>query len=922
MASLVIVISSSFIPLWGQIIPGYNEFYIIDNDKGIDLVSLNSCDTQRVSINTDDIECSEMAYLPNGSIIVIDRGTEVFEYSLPPASSYKGLFCPELPALSDGSRPNYTSIAPTHDGDIYFGGKGLCKYNYIKDEMIYFGDISMSYISLYGLGFFKDQLIGISTRNYADYEIIKIDTSDLSDFETVFSFKWDMLGEYQIGFFSLLSNAPSCDSIQLILCLGANKVNAPPKSFFFEVDLENKVLEKICEVDDSRIVGFGSPDAFKATRCILSLDLDEDDSSAGGTDFRDTLVCLEDSLLLHDEDWWMYSDGTIDSLSIEFNGIPADEADDRILVPQSDPKLRYVQVRHGWKIYNDASLPWDSISSRLESIYYKNTAMVPSSGEREILITLWDNLKSVSAASKIFIPNYGMAGLDTSLVVCTDSPPLELWDLLRNPKTSGGYWLGGNSKFISGIDSAGIFGYVIERPNCFSDTAFINISYYPDLKVSLGSDTTICQEDSILLSVPFPQNWVTWSDGSSDSMLYVIPPSEVWVIVHDENGCNYSDSILINSIPFPKYSKQISLCPNDTFVYSGGLYTIGDTILDTIPIMSSCDSVVELIVYPREDSEIKIQGDSISCEGEAILLAASSDSMIDDLSWSTGAVEDTINFYDTGWVYLTGTEFGKCKTTDSLYVRKGETPMPNWLISESSCDSSDTGSIWLEELNVDWVFRINDQKLNPPYENLIQGSYIIDVKNMDGCSSVDTIFLSQNSGLQVNLGGDLTVDQFGQYLSIDANILGNVMSWMWTINGKDTLIDALSFDLLIDESKNIILTAIDSNGCQGIDTLNIFFDNEQSIYYPNVFSPNGDNINDLWRVYSNDPNIKLSSLAIYDRWGEVVFLAENCLANDIKSHWDGRLNGQDCYSGVYTFVLIYHQNDEDSLITGGITLVR
>ncbi|MCF2447062.1 gliding motility-associated C-terminal domain-containing protein [Dyadobacter sp. CY345] len=73
---------------------------------------------------------------------------------------------------------------------------------------------------------------------------------------------------------------------------------------------------------------------------------------------------------------------------------------------------------------------------------------------------------------------------------------------------------------------------------------------------------------------------------------------------------------------------------------------------------------------------------------------------------------------------------------------------------------------------------------------------------------------------------------------------------------------------------------------------------DATIFVPDIFTPNGDRINDTFDVIISDgEGVKLK---IYDRWGEVVYLKEKT-----EMHWDGKINGMDAMTGAYTYILEY-----------------
>jgi gliding motility-associated-like protein len=93
---------------------------------------------------------------------------------------------------------------------------------------------------------------------------------------------------------------------------------------------------------------------------------------------------------------------------------------------------------------------------------------------------------------------------------------------------------------------------------------------------------------------------------------------------------------------------------------------------------------------------------------------------------------------------------------------------------------------------------------------------------------------------------------------------------------------------------------------------------ESDIYLPNVFSPNGDNINDLFLPVFNCEQLTFYNLQIFDRWGNLVFET-----TDKDKGWDGRSNNQMMIPGVYPYVIEYEVHSQGRRFkTGEITLTR
>jgi len=77
---------------------------------------------------------------------------------------------------------------------------------------------------------------------------------------------------------------------------------------------------------------------------------------------------------------------------------------------------------------------------------------------------------------------------------------------------------------------------------------------------------------------------------------------------------------------------------------------------------------------------------------------------------------------------------------------------------------------------------------------------------------------------------------------------------------------------------------------------------ETLIWIPEVFSPNGDGHNDVFKVVAL--NINYIQIEIYNRWGEILYYSE-----DLLEGWDGFYLNRLSPSGVYNVITTYKDKD-------------
>lgn len=110
----------------------------------------------------------------------------------------------------------------------------------------------------------------------------------------------------------------------------------------------------------------------------------------------------------------------------------------------------------------------------------------------------------------------------------------------------------------------------------------------------------------------------------------------------------------------------------------------------------------------------------------------------------------------------------------------------------------------------------------------------------------------------------------------------------------------------------------DRNGCILTERdINIGHDKCTPLSFPNTFTPNGDGVNDIFRV-NQDSNPLTFKLMVYTRWGMLLFQS-----GSNNNGWDGTFNGKAVPAGVYYWVADYTMPDgKPGRQSGYVTLIR
>lgn len=157
-------------------------------------------------------------------------------------------------------------------------------------------------------------------------------------------------------------------------------------------------------------------------------------------------------------------------------------------------------------------------------------------------------------------------------------------------------------------------------------------------------------------------------------------------------------------------------------------------------------------------------------------------------------------------------------------------------------------------------------------------------------------------------------------LNSGANIPYKILSW-----SPEALFpnqSAIMQSLVADESQTYtIIGESDNSGCKDTAKASVKVDKEPAAFMPNVFTPNGDGLNDYFGP-AGAVSVGIIEFTIYNRWGAVVYNVRNKVSNAIKG-WDGTYNGGDAQAGVYVYLISFSVPDGTILNKqGNVTLMR
>lgn len=249
-----------------------------------------------------------------------------------------------------------------------------------------------------------------------------------------------------------------------------------------------------------------------------------------------------------------------------------------------------------------------------------------------------------------------------------------------------------------------------------------------------------------------------------------------------------------------------------------------------------------------------------------------------------------------------------------------EVTQPDRLVLESnvktiSCHGKTDGSIALNAIGgtepYSFSIIMNDNFHSGNYlSGLPAGTYSLEVSDANGCLANNTIQLvepeeftsSYNVGMPSCNGNN---DGF-----IEISAMGGTKPYMY---GWDSYYSDVPMITGLRQGQYTI-SVVDANKCTyQVASIMLTDMAGDCIKIPNVFTPNGDGVNDTW-IIENIEMFPDATVYVFNRWGQMLYKGTG---ND--EPWDGSYRGHYVPAGTYLYIVDLYQKTE--AYKGTVTII-
>ncbi|GJM32836.1 MAG: hypothetical protein DHS20C18_18370 [Saprospiraceae bacterium] len=495
--------------------------------------------------------------------------------------------------------------------------------------------------------------------------------------------------------------------------------------------------------------------------------------------------------------------------------------------------------------------------------------------------------------------------------------------------------------------------YLLVEDECCRvlDSLWIDIPPFAEA----GPDQIVCKGDLVTLA---GQGGVSrfWeqADGmvTADSMLQ-FPEAQAGLsgqyVLHaiNEEGCEDTDTLLldVNVPPMPEVLIS-NPCLGETLtleVLNDSAYTqinwmdpqtapipgnqvpdfqledIGTYFLE-VTDLEGCDLQVEVEVTGNELPEFETFLEE-GCDSNRVHLFPPEY----HYTWETGDTGAIFSSAVGGVFALSITDEIGCTSVASVEVPAPDGPAIEFEVTHPRCPG-DFGVLTINVLNPNrpTIFSIDGGQNYFPFtrfDQMVPDTYTLVVQDDLGCIQDYTFEVIAPDTLGVTIDVEEINVRPTTPISLEAQVVGNAEVIQWVPREIDTGEPTTDFIAMRDMDIRIIVR--DERGCfvsAGFPLTIVLGD----IYVPNAISPNDDGINDQFTFFSDGESGEIIEyLAVFDRYGGLVFEEEELPLNEVSRGWDGRFMGRMLNPGVYTyFGRVRFGNGATKLLKGDVTLLR
>ncbi len=492
-------------------------------------------------------------------------------------------------------------------------------------------------------------------------------------------------------------------------------------------------------------------------------------------------------------------------------------------------------------------------------------------------------------------------------------------------------WFDGSTSPSILLNGPGVYTAMISN-SCGTSSDMIEITSLPvPPALDLGADLPLCPGEILIINPGISGVTYLWHDGSTASQYSISTPGTVALTISTVCGSSSDAVVIFESTDGPQLDlgPDILACENESVILAPAISGVSfmwqdGSTLSTLTVSTSGTYSLTVSNSCGQDTDtvmVEISGtapmpdlglDTTLCDGEMLQLVSLADTET-TIAWQDGTSTAVYTVTTAGTYILT--ENNRCgSAADTLIVGYMALPPAFNLGPDTTLCPGEILVLTAPVTTFDIRWQNGATAASLVADQA--GTYSLTLSNDCGAVADELILTYDNRMPQVNLGNDISWCE-GEVFTLNAT-QPFAATYTWNTGSTAPMITislpgTFSVEVVtpcITVTDEVVM--FDGNDCIRLN----------DIYIPNVFSPNGDNVNDVFTpFFGSDLSNMTMSGAIYDRWGNLVFASTST-----SFSWDGRFNATYVMPGVYVYVIkmVYLERDveREMVFTGDVTVIR
>ncbi len=322
--------------------------------------------------------------------------------------------------------------------------------------------------------------------------------------------------------------------------------------------------------------------------------------------------------------------------------------------------------------------------------------------------------------------------------------------------------------------------------------------------------------------------------------------------------------------------------------------------------------VVVDTLYSRRDTVICFTQDSV------VLTAGPGINYL----WEDGSATASRAIKESGQYIVHYQADGCTDKIDTLNVQFLRLPLVSW--DSFACNNAQTGSAYARPVDstlVTYTWRNSDGTLSSRQTHtgdtvtgLNPGNYVLEISTASHCDTTIHFTILPYPDIHLDVDPGKAILRYGDSIQLYASGARFYAWWPSGTVSNDTI--AAPFVRPLQPTIYTVM-GLNEYGCRDTATVNIDIDYTLPQLIPNAFSPNGDGLNDVFKI-AGITYQQIVEFRVFNRWGQQVFET-----TDPQKGWDGTQQGKPCNSDTYYYLIrLNYPGGIQKTFRGDIALIR